>query len=238
MKLGIIAAMDIEAARIMDRMEGMSARKIGGITYHTGKIGKCNVVCAVCGIGKVAAAMCAEGMIIGFSPDYVINTGIAGSLSEKLGIGDIAVSSAVVEHDMDTSPLGDPPGFISGPDVIEMPASEKLVSEIFAIADGFGIRHLMGVIASGDRFIADQESKKRIRDLFGAVACEMEGAAVGHVCHVNGIPFAVIRAVSDSADGDATEDYPSFARRSAEVSANIAVELALRLSGKKSERKK
>lgn len=229
MKLGIIAAMTIEAELIIQSMEEPKRETCGGITYTVGKIGETDVVCAVCGVGKVFAAMCAQAMIVKYAPDCIVNTGVAGTLTKELSIGNVAVARAVVQHDMDTSPLGDPVGLISGINVIEMPASPELGELICAIAGESGVKTLVGTIASGDRFVASGETKKHITDNFGAIACEMEGAAVGQVCYVNKVPFAVVRAISDDADGGACEDYPAFAKRSAEVSAKIIVELAKRI---------
>ena len=226
MKLGIIAAMTIEAELIVASMNDPIKEKCGGIEYTLGKIGDTDVICAVCGVGKVFAAMCAQAMIVRYSPDCIVNTGVGGTLTRELSIGDVAISRAVVQHDMDTSPLGDPVGLISGINIIEIPASIELGEKICKIAERSGVKTLCGTIASGDRFVADTDVKKRIVDNFGAVVCEMEGAAVGQVCYVNGVPFVVVRAVSDDADGGACEDYPTFAKMSAEVSAKIIVELA------------
>lgn len=226
MKLGIIAAMTIEAELIVASMNDPIKEKCGGIEYTLGKIGDTDVICAVCGVGKVFAAMCAQAMIVKYSPDCIVNTGVGGTLTRELSIGDVAISRAVVQHDMDTSPLGDPVGLISGINIIEIPASVELGEKICKIAERSGVKTLCGTIASGDRFVADTDVKKRIVDNFGAVVCEMEGAAVGQVCYVNGVPFVVVRAVSDDADGGACEDYPTFAKKSAEVSAKIIVELA------------
>ncbi|MBP3378323.1 MAG: 5'-methylthioadenosine/adenosylhomocysteine nucleosidase [Clostridia bacterium] len=226
MKLGIIAAMTIEAELIVASMNDPIKEKCGGIEYTLGKIGDIDVICAVCGVGKVFAAMCAQAMIVRYSPDCIVNTGVGGTLTRELSIGDVAISHAVVQHDMDTSPLGDPVGLISGINIIEIPASVELGEKICKIAERSGVKTLCGTIASGDRFVADADVKKRIVDNFGAVVCEMEGAAVGQVCYVNGVPFVVVRAVSDDADGGACEDYPTFAKKSAEVSAKIIVELA------------
>ncbi len=226
MKLGIIAAMTIEAELIVASMNDPIKEKCGGIEYTLGKIGDTDVICAVCGVGKVFAAMCAQAMIVRYSPDCIVNTGVGGTLTRELSIGDVAISRAVVQHDMDTSPLGDPVGLISGINIIEIPASIELGEKICKIAERSGVKTLCGTIASGDRFVADTDVKKRIVDNFGAVVCEMEGAAVGQVCYVNGVPFVVVRAVSDDADGGACEDYPTFAKKSAEVSAKIIVELA------------
>ncbi len=226
MTLGIIAAMKIEAERIISKMENAVTEECGGLTFTRGKLGGCDAVCSVCGIGKVFAAMCAQTMIVRYAPDYIINTGVAGTLTNELTVGDIAISSAVVQHDMDTSPLGDPVGLISGINVIEITADEKLIGMISETCKRHGIRHICGTIASGDRFIADSAMKKYITDNFSAIACEMEGAAVGQVCYVNKVPFAVIRAISDDADGGACEDYPAFAARAAENSADIVIEIA------------
>jgi adenosylhomocysteine nucleosidase len=226
MKLGIIAAMAIEAELIVASMTDPKVEKCGGINYTVGMIGETEVVCAVCGVGKVFAAMCAEAMIVKYAPDYIVNTGVGGTLTHELSIGDVAVSRAVVQHDMDTSPLGDPVGLISGINIIEIPASPELAAKICSIAKNAGVKTLCGIIASGDKFVADADVKRKIIDNFSAVVCEMEGAAVGQVCYVNNVPFAVVRAVSDDADGGACEDYPTFARKSAEVSAKMIVELA------------
>ena len=226
MTLGIIAAMKIEAEMIIREMESTTTETVGGVTFTKGKLGKVDAVLSVCGIGKVFAAMCAQTMIVRYSPDAIINTGVGGTLTKSLSVGDIAISKAVVQHDMDTSPLGDPVGLISGINVIEIAAGEALVNEITKAADALGLHSVCGTIASGDRFIADAASKKYITDNFGAIACEMEGAAVGQVCYVNRVPFAVIRAISDDADNGACEDYPAFAANAAKNSAAIVVSVA------------
>lgn len=226
MKLGIIAAMQKEAELIFAAMTETTTEVCGSISYTIGKIGETEIVCAVCGIGKVFAAMCAQAMIVRYAPDAIINTGVGGTLTHELSIGDIAVSTDTVQHDMDTSALGDPVGLISGINVIRMPADEKLRDAICQLASQFGMKTKCGTIASGDKFVADNALKKYITDNFGAIACEMEGASVGQVCYVNKIPYLVIRAISDDADGGACEDYPAFARKSAENSANLVIQLA------------
>ena len=226
MKLGIIAAMTIEADLIKASMTDTTAEEVSGITFVSGKLGKSEAVVAVCGIGKVFAAMCTQTMILRYEPDCIINTGVGGTLTDKLGIGDLAVSTAVVQHDMDTSPLGDPVGLISGINVIEMAADSAMVEKVCAICDQKGIRHHGGTIASGDQFIASREKKDWIISTFSGIACEMEGAAVGQVCYVNKVPFVILRAISDSADGGACEDYPTFAKNAAKTSASVVLALA------------
>ena len=226
MKLGIIAAMKIEAELIEAAMTDVARETCGSIEFCLGKIGNTDIILAVCGIGKVFAAICAQTMIVKYAPDAVINTGVGGTLTRELSVGDVAVSSAMVQHDMDTSALGDPVGLISGINIVEIPADKALADKISAIVRDMGIRTVQGIIATGDRFIANQETKTYIVNTFGAIACEMEGAAIGQVCYVNKVPFAVIRAISDDADGGACEDYPAFAKTAAKNSAKAVIELA------------
>ncbi len=226
MKLGIIAAMKIEAELIEAAMSDIVRETCGSIEFCLGKIGNTDIVLAVCGIGKVFAAICAQTMIVKYAPDAVINTGVGGTLTKKLSVGDVAVSSAMVQHDMDTSALGDPVGLISGINIVEIPADAALAGKISAIVRGMGINTVTGIIATGDQFIGSQAVKDRIVNTFGAIACEMEGAAIGQVCYVNKVPFAVIRAISDDADGGACEDYPTFAKMAAKNSAKAVIELA------------
>lgn len=226
MLTGIIGAMAVETDAIKALVKNPVVEKIGNIEFVKGKLCGQEVVVAQCGIGKVFAAICAEAMILKYSPDRIINTGVAGTLSEKVGLLDIAISSSVVEHDMDTSPLGDPVGLISGINIVNIPASEGLVAEVCAAAERLGKNYAVGVIASGDQFIADKERKNYIRDTFSAIACEMEGAAIGHVCFVNGVDFAVIRCISDNADDHAgAMDYPTLCKRAAEQSQKLLTEL-------------
>ena len=227
--IGIIAAMQKEMDTIEEAMSSSVREKVGGIEFLRGEIGGCDVVCSVCGIGKVFAAMCAEAMIIRYAPSLVINTGVGGTLTRELSVGDVAIAEAVCQHDMDTTALGDEPGLISGINRVYFEADGSAVDMIEEIAGGMGIKTHRGTIASGDRFIASQAEKERIVSTFGAVSCEMEGAAVGHVCFVNSTPFAVIRAISDDADGGACEDYPAFAAASAAKSAAIVCALAKKM---------
>lgn len=209
--IGIIGAMHIEVETIKSLMENKISEKIGGVEFVKGTLHGKEIVIAVCGIGKVAAAMCAQAMILKYAPDCIINTGVGGSLSTELAIGDIAVAESLVQHDMDTSPLGDPVGLISGINIVNIPADNdviKLLSEGIETLEN--VKGMRGVIASGDQFIASVEKKKFITDNFSAIVCEMEGASIAQVCYTNGVPFGVVRAVSDCADGSSHMDYGEF----------------------------
>lgn len=219
--IGIIAAMDSEIAAIKNEMTDKTVETVSGIEFVKGRLCEKNTVVAKCGIGKVFAAICAQTMILKYSPCLVINTGVGGSLSDKLNIGDIAIAADVVQHDMDTSPLGDPVGLVSGINIVHFPADPHAANLIAAAADSLGINNVKGTVASGDQFIASREKKNYIKDNFGAIACEMEGAAIGHVCYVNATPFSVIRAISDSADDSSHMDYGEFLKLAADRSFNV-----------------
>lgn len=222
--VGIICAMKKEAEGIISAMTDVRVETVSGIDFNIGKIGDHDCVVAICGIGKVFAALCAQTMIVKYSPSLIINSGVAGGLSPELKICDIALATALVQHDMDTSALGDPKGMISGINIIELPCDENTVSALKKCAEAEGIHVETGVIASGDRFISENSDKDFIRSTFGAIACEMEGAAVGQVCYVNSTPCCVMRAISDGGDDNAAMDYPTFAA----LAATQAVKVILR----------
>lgn len=219
--IGLIAAMTIEMEALQALMTDTAEETVSGIRFVRGKLCGREVVTAVCGIGKVAAAMCAQTMILRYAPQAVVNTGVAGSLTAALSIGDIVVSSGVVQHDMDTSPIGDPIGLISGINLVEIPADEALCAKLTEAAHAENLHTLSGLVASGDQFVASGERKQFIVKNFGAIACEMEGAAIGQVCFVNKVPFCVLRAISDSADGSSHMDYPQFAKMAAANSVKL-----------------
>ena len=212
---GLIGAMRVEVDALKEKMENTVCETVSDIEFVRGTLCGREVVVAQCGVGKVFAALCAQTMILRYGVGRIINTGVAGSLSKDLGLLDIAIADAVVQHDMDTSPLGDPVGLISGLNVVSMPADEALANTIEKAARAMGKHTARGVIASGDQFINGADKKTWIAKTFNAIACEMEGAAIGHVCTVNHIPFAVIRSISDNAGGEADMEFPEMARRAA-----------------------
>lgn len=217
--IGIIGAMDVEIERINAVMEEKEEFTVSGALYTRGRLDGKDVVTAVCGIGKVFAAMCAQTMIVKFGADTVINTGVAGGLTDKTDILDTVVATALVQHDMDTTYFGDPRGLISGINVVEFPCDKALAEKITANVEGNCVR---GIVASGDCFVADNDKKKEISETFNAVACEMEGAAIAQVCYVNKIPFCVLRTISDGANGEEMS-YERFRVVAAEKAANVII---------------
>ena len=223
--IGIIGAMSVEIEALIAELENRSCETVSGIEFNTGSLFGKKIVVARCGVGKVFAAICAEAMMLRYSPDLLVNTGVGGALAGDLRPTDTVVAESLLQHDMDTSPLGDPKGLISGINKIYFETDKRAADIVLAAAERLGIRARLGRIASGDRFVADRADKERIVAEFSADVCEMEGAAVAHAAFVNGTPCLVIRAISDSADGSADMDYPSFLPVAAKNSAALTREL-------------
>jgi len=222
MKIGIIGAMDVEVAGLIEFMENIKKETISSTVYYEGTLQGKNVVVAKCGVGKVHAAVCAQTMILKYKPDVIINTGVAGSLNSKLDIADLVISDSVVQHDMDTSGIGDPIGLISGVNLINIPCPKDLVEQIEKSAKTIKDTNvIVGTIASGDQFICNQDKRDYIVKHFDALCAEMEGAAIGHVCYLNNVDFCIVRAISDKADGSAHMDFPTFAKIAAKKSTQL-----------------
>lgn len=223
--IGIIGAMAAEVEKLISMLEDREVECVSGIEFNTGSLYGKKIVVARCGIGKVFAAICAEAMILRFSPSLIVNTGVGGAVSGELRPLDIVFATRLCQHDMDTSPLGDPKGLISGIDRIYFDTDKRAQNVLSSAAVDLGIRYTEGIIASGDRFIADAADKEMVARNFSAVCCEMEGAAIAHTAFVNETPFMVVRAISDSANGDAQMDYMTFLPQAAELSTALTLAL-------------
>lgn len=223
--IGIICALDIEAQRLKSEIKEARIQRLGGLKFTSGTLRGQEVVIGMAGVGKVNAAMCAEAMILRYAPSLVINSGVAGSLSPRFSIGDIAVGTGVVEHDFDTTAVGDAPAYFNELGGDTFPCDADVVGAILKAAEAEHIRALPAKIASGDQFISDAESKARLVKLFGGEACEMEGGAIAHVCYNNGVKCAIIRAISDSTDGEHQVEFYKFLPVAADNSARIVLRL-------------
>ena len=224
---GIIGAMDTEIQLLREQMDYCRTNSLYGLTFHQGRIGGMDVVVAKCGIGKVNAARCAQILIDRSNPDYLINTGVAGGVGPGLKVGDIVLSTELVQHDFNMSALGCVDGCLT----LEGPKDEPTLfhadgallgrfEKVARETAGESAIH-RGRIASGDTFVADRLEQRRIYEDFGALACEMEGAAIAQVAQAAGIPFLVVRAISDLADGSAYKSYAAFERHAAQLSASM-----------------
>lgn len=207
--VGIIGAMDEEVTKLIAGADISVTETIAEMVFHCGTLGGTKVVIVRSGIGKVNAGICTQLLITHFGATHVINTGFAGALSPELSIGNIVVSTEAVQHDFDISPLGHKKGEIPFTGLVAFPADAELVKSACNVISGTlpNVKVLPGRICSGDQFICDRSAKDRIISEFGGLCCEMEGASVAQVCYLNRVPFLILRAVSDSADDSAGEDF-------------------------------
>ena len=219
--IGVIGAMASEIDALKASLTDTETMTMSGIDFVSGKLGNADLVVAQCGIGKVFAALCAQAMIMLYGPDLILNIGVGGSLSKNLNIADVGIGSAVVQHDLDTTGLGDPVGMISGINIVELPCDAETVSALERAAASIGVHTETGVIASGDVFVNDEAVKRRIVDTFHGIVCEMEGGAIGQVCYVNQIPCVILRAVSDNGDSEANRSYTDALQRAADVALSV-----------------
>jgi len=213
MKLGIIGAMTVEIETLKANMQNMTETARCGMTFYQGCLEQLPVVLVVCGVGKVNAAICVQILCDCFDVTHIVNTGVAGSLCAELDIGDFVISSDAMYHDFDCSVLSNayPVGQVPGVAVHAFPADEELTACAYEAAQQIHAGHArIGRIASGDQFVSTQEQKSKIVCNTSALCTEMEGTAVAHAAWRNGVPFVVIRAISDKADDSAQMDYPTF----------------------------
>ena len=220
--IGLIGAMSVEVEALMAKLEDRQERRIGMDVFVSGKLYGHAAVLAVCGPGKINAALCAQSMILHYQPEWVLNLGVAGAGANGVSIGDMVIATAAVQHDVDTSPIGDPVGMVSKINLIEIPCDEALRGRLAAAAASVeGVRVHEGIIATGDQFIHDGDVRARIHQLFNAKAVEMEGGAVAQACYMHGVPCGVLRSISDQADGHSDMDYPTFTQLAAAHSQQV-----------------
>ncbi len=210
--IGIIGAMDSEVDSLKAAMEIERTTAVAQMEFCEGALGDKRVVIVKCGVGKVNAAMCAHTLINQFGCAKVINTGVAGSLDNRIDIGDIVVSVDAVQHDYDCSPMGFKRGEILYTGLVAFPANEELRSAaVNAVREAApDVKVFEGRVCSGDQFIASREQKDAIISEFGGLCCEMEGAAIAQVCYLNETPFVIIRAISDKSDGSQEVEFETF----------------------------
>ena len=231
MTIGIIGAMEEEVAVLKESMDVEKVVEHASMQFYKGVLCGKKVVVVRSGIGKVNAAVCAQVLVDKFNIDILINTGIAGSLDAAIDIGDMVISTDLVEHDMDASIFGDPIGQIPRMDTFSFPADPELVKKAVQANTeaNSDIKTFTGRIVSGDQFVSSSEVKDKLVSLFDAKCTEMEGAAIAHVAYLNKISCVIIRAISDKADNSATMDYPTFEKQAIKHSVKLVRNLLLLL---------
>ena len=209
-KIGIIGAMELEVETLKARMDITGQTTRAGMIFLEGTLGQARVVVVRCGIGKVNAA---------------------GSLNAALDIGDIVISRDVIHHDMDVRVFGYALGQVPQLDTLAFPGDESMIRLALSSCEEAnpGLHTTVGRVVSGDQFISDREVKERLIAEFHADCTEMEGASIAHASYLNGLPFVVIRAISDKADDSARMDYPAFEREAAGHCARLVEALVNKL---------
>lgn len=212
--IAVIGAMAEEVARLVAALADARTLSAGPFRLTTGQLEGANVFVAECGIGKVNAGALTQHLI-GLGARSVVFTGVAGAVDPALRVGDVVIGTDTVQHDVDVTGLGYQPGEIPGSGTV-FGCDPRLVEiASAAAAEVDDVNHVRGRVASGDVFVADHERAGRIRDAFGAACAEMEGAASAQVCAAWGVPFVVIRSISDTADQAAEVDFRSFTKLAA-----------------------
>jgi adenosylhomocysteine nucleosidase len=226
--VAILSAMDQEISSVERLVADPVTYDALGRRFRTGSILGCEVVTAITGYGKVAAAATTAVVLNRFQPRMVVFAGVAGGIGRDVNIGDVVVADHLIQHDYDASPIFDP-YVIPSLGVAEIPTNPDLTEQLVAAVSRFvhsrastdieapsryargatGVHR--GLVASGDRFISDPDEAADLRRRLPSVlAVEMEGAAVAQVCAESRVPFALFRIISDRADADAAVDFLSF----------------------------
>jgi len=236
MKLGIIGAMDSEVAVLLAALDQYETRTAAGTVFYSGTLAGRPAVVAKCGIGKVCAALCTQALVDLYGVEGIVNTGVAGGLAPGMAVGDLVVATSAVQHDFDLNDFGYAKGCIPAaggdktvptfwPTDPELSSAFVAAAERIKASNGETFTCRRGVIASGDVFVADPKLKETLHREFNAAAAEMEGAAMAQAAALNRIPCAIIRAISDLADGDAGVDSHTFELETATRSASIVIEM-------------
>ncbi len=221
--IGIIGAMEEEVAALKVKMDIEDQRVIAGMEFCKGICEGQPVVVVRSGIGKVNAAVCTQILCDVFHVEAIVNTGVAGSLRNEINIGDIVLSTDALQHDMDATGFGYEPGVIPRMETSVFEGDQELISLAEKVCKEVNpeIQVFKGRVVSGDQFISDHQVKERIIQLFDGYCTEMEGAAIAQAAWLNKVPYLVIRAISDKADGSAEMDYSEFEMKAIEHTVSL-----------------
>ena len=226
-KIGIIGAMEMEVETLKRELSNPVITTLARMEFCEGCLFGVPVVVVRSGVGKVNAAVCTQLLAEHFGVDAVINTGVAGSLDAQINIGDIVISTDAMHHDVDATLFGYAPGEVPQLGVQAFPADEELAEAAKKACEKAApeISVFRGRVVSGDQFIVSRAKKEQLKETFGGMCCEMEGASIAQTAWLNDIPFIVVRAISDKADESAQVEYPVFEEQAAKHCAGMIREL-------------
>lgn len=223
-KIAIMGAMPEEIEPIIEKLDNVQTSVYGDNKYYEGSYHGQEVVVAYSKIGKVFATLTAATLIEKFGCDMLLFSGVAGAISDELKIGDLIIANGLCQHDLDITAFGHPFGYVPEGKVF-IPTDAVLRDIAKKVAKQKGLTVKEGIIATGDQFIADTGRKEWIKSTFKADSLEMEGASVAVVCNALNVPFFILRAISDSADMDASFNFDEFLESSAKISADFILSM-------------
>lgn len=210
MKIGIIAAMEEELSLLLANLLDAQEHQVLSKTYYTGRFGKHELILVQSGVGKVMSAMTVAILVEHFKAQAIINTGSAGAVASHLAIGDVVVADRLVYHDVDATAFGYAYGQMAG-QPLYYDCDPQFVAIFKQVLKHEKTNGQVGLIATGDSFVAGQDKIDQIKTVFSDVlAVEMEGAAIAQAAHTAGKPFIVVRAMSDTAAHDANITFDQF----------------------------
>lgn len=215
-----MGAMPEEIEPLIEKLDNVQTMVYGANMYYEGSYHGQEVVVAYSKIGKVFATLTATMLIEKFGCDTLLFSGVAGAINDELKIGDLIIAESLCQHDLDITAFGHPFGYVPEGEVC-ISTDEGLRNIAKEVAKQKGLTLKEGIIATGDQFVANEERKNWIGDTFNADALEMEGAGVAVVCDALNVPFFILRAISDSADMDASFNFDEFLESSAKISADV-----------------
>ncbi|RDY24902.1 5'-methylthioadenosine/adenosylhomocysteine nucleosidase [Romboutsia maritimum] len=226
-RIGIIGAMDEEVDILVELMNVKNTLEKASLKFYEGKIEGRDVVLVRCGIGKVNSALCAQILISEFKVEAVVNTGVAGAINSELDVQDIVISTDAIQYDVDATVFGYKKGMIPRMESSIFTADERLINAAYqsSVEEVKNHKVLKGRVVTGDKFISSKELKDELANEFNAYCGEMEGASIAHVCSLNNVPFVIIRAMSDKADGSADVTYEEFVVDAAHNSKDIVLKM-------------
>ncbi len=224
MKIAIMGAMPEEIAPILEKVGTYKTTEYADNKYYEATYNGVDLVIAYSKIGKVFSTLTASTMIQKFGCEKLLFSGVAGGINPSLKIGDLIVATKLSQHDLDITAFGHPMGFVPGGSVF-VDADKDLIALSKEVAKDLGKTVQEGIIATGDQFVHDSAVKDNIVKHFNADALEMEGASVAVVCNSLNIPFFILRAISDTADTDASFSFDEFMESSAIISAEFIMKM-------------
>ncbi|AJC85719.1 5'-methylthioadenosine / S-adenosylhomocysteine nucleosidase / 6-amino-6-deoxyfutalosine hydrolase [Campylobacter sp. RM16704] len=228
MKIAILGAMPEEITPLLETLKEYQTINYANNTYYLAKYKNHELIIAYSKIGKVNSTLSATIMIEKFKSEILLFTGVAGAFNPDLEIGDLIYATKLVQYDLDITAFGHPLGYVPGNEIF-IKTDDKLNCLALEVAKELDIKLQSGIIATGDEFICNESKKVKIREIFNADACEMEGASVALVCDALKIPCLILRSMSDKAGEKAEFDFDEFVEKSAKISANFVLKICEKL---------